>query len=209
MRLFTRTVQLTGTLADGLAISTEIRAFVSAKSGVEIGLWLSQFGAPVGTVVYAAAIDGLAQLHSIDEALVADPAYHALLARGAEYVTTPPVDGLSTPLHGDLGDPPPVGSAALVTTAVVAGGKYAEAMAWGVDMAVHSENVTGYPVGFHMDDFGTFGSVAWVSAAPDLAAIDVAADKLNADSSYLEKLGAVGDLFVPASGHRSMAIRIA
>ena len=38
---------------------------------------------------------------------------------------------------------------------------------------------------------------------------EAAGDKLNADTEYLERLADVGHMFVPASGHRSMATRIA
>lgn len=209
MRLFTRTVHLSGPVADVIGQSTEMRALVTAKTGVEVGLWNVQFGAPLGTVVYSAHVEGLGQLMSMNDTLMADAEYHELLARGAGFVDGPVEDSLGVPLHGDLGEVPPVGTVVMATRAVVAGGKYAEAAAWGIDMAIHSEKVTGFPVGFFMDSFGTFGSVAWLSGAPDAAAAESAGDTLNADPSYLEKLGEVGDLFVPLSGVRSMATRIA
>jgi hypothetical protein len=113
------------------------------------------------------------------------------------------------PMHGELGDPPPIGTVVMGTRAVVAGGKYAEAIEWGIDISVHSEKVTGYPVGFYMDAFGTFGGVGWLSGAPDNAGADAAGEALNADAGYLEKISATGDLFLPGSGNRTMATRIA
>ncbi len=209
MRLFTRTIHLTGPPADVLAFSTDMRSFVSDTIGLEVGLWSVQFGAPLGTLIYSARVDGLAQLSSINEQLMGASGYHERLAKGADFVAAPAQDSLGTPLHGGDGDVPAVGSVVIATRAVVLGGRYTEAITWGTDMAIHSEKVTGFPVGFYMDAFGPFGGVSWLSAASDAAEAEAAGDKLNADTEYLEKLSDVGHLFVAASGHRSMATRIA
>lgn len=209
MRLFTRTVHLQGPPMEIAAYAADMRAFVSDKTGVEVGLWNVQFGAPIGTMVFSARVDGLAQLASITESLLADPTYHEKLATGAGFAAGPAEDALSEPLHGGDGEAPPVGTVITATRAVIAGGKYAEAVGWGIEMALYSEKVTGSPVGFYMDTFGTFGTVVWIGGAPDAAAADAMNDALNADAGYLDKLGSVGDLFVPASGQRSLAVRVA
>lgn len=209
MRLFTRTVPLTGPPAEVMSHSSEMAAFVSKATGLDVGLWSVQFGAPLGTVVYSARVEGLAHLGEITATLMGDSKYHTLLAKGTDYVSGPVVDSLATPLHGGEGDAPPVGTVVMGTQAIVAGGKYAQAAGWGVEMAILSEQVTGLPVGFFMDAFGTFGGVGWLSGAPDAATAEAAGDKLNADSGYLDKLGDVGDLFIPGSGNRTMATRIA
>lgn len=209
MRLFTRTIRLSGPpLAIG-AYAADMRAYVSDTTGVEVALWNVQFGAPLGTMVYSARVDGLAQLTTINDTLMADAKYHEMLAKGADYVAGPAEDALAEPLHGGEGDTPPVGTVITATRAVMAGGKYAEAIAWGIEMAIHSEKVTGLPVSFFTDSFGTFGSVAWIGGAPDAATAEATGAALNADAAYLEKLSSVGDLFVPASGVRTMATRVA
>jgi len=209
MRLFTRTVHLAGPALEVAAYASEMRSYVSEKTGIEVSLWNVQFGAPLGTMVYSARVDGLAQLATINETLLADGKYHEMLGKGADLVAGPTEDALGEPLHGGTGDAPPVGTVITATRAVIAGGKYAEAIAWGIDIAIHGEKVTGYPVSFFMDSFGTFGAVSWVGGAPDAATADASTAALNADESYVEKLGVVGDLFVPASGLRQLATRIA
>lgn len=209
MRLFLRTVPMSGPVSAILEQNLGMREFVSQKIGREVALWTAQFGAPVGTVTFTLRVEGLADLAQITETLMADPGYHERLGSGAEFVNGPVEDTLLTPLNGEAGDPPPVGTVVMATRAVIAGGKYADGVAWGIDMAAHSEQVTGYPVGFYMSEFGTFGEVAWLSGAPDAASVDAAGQKMNADPGYLERLGSVGDLFVPASGLRMMATRIA
>jgi hypothetical protein len=113
-------------------------------------------------------------------------------------------------LSGDLtATPPPVGSVATLTTAVISNGRYADAIGWGLDVAAHVTTVTGMPVGFMMDMFGTFGQVAWIGIAADGAAADAANAKLNVDPGYMEKLGGATDLFVQGASHRSLAYRVA
>jgi hypothetical protein len=69
--------------------------------------------------------------------------------------------------------------------------------------------VTGMPVAFLLDMFGTFGQVTWIGIEPDLAAADAANAKLNADSAYMDMLEGTAGMFVPGSGHRSIAVRMA
>jgi hypothetical protein len=60
-----------------------------------------------------------------------------------------------------------------------------------------------------MSRFGTFGAVSWIGISADAAAADAASAAMESDAAYIEKLGAVGDLFVPASGNRAVATRVA
>jgi hypothetical protein len=209
MQLFTRSLLLVGPFNETTAFATDVRQFVSDQTGRDVGLWSVSFGGPLGTIVFTANVDGLADLESIGATLLAHPDYHAKLAAGQGLSGGPPVDQLSTPIHGELGDPPAVGSVASVTTAMMANGAYTDAIGWGVDMAQYVEGVTGYPVTFLADDYGPFGQVRWISVAPDAASMDAAMQKMNADPGYLDKLRASGDLFVQGSGQRGLASRVA
>lgn len=209
MQLFSRSVMLTGPFAEVNAWASDMRQYVSDKTGREVGLWSVMFGAPLGTMVYTARLEGLAELQSIGEQLTGDADYHAKLASGRDFSASPPVDQLSTPIYGELGDPPPVGSVAIVTTASIANGAYAEALKWSVEIAQYVEGVTGFRSTFLMDDYGPFGQVRWIGIAPDAAAADAAGQKLNADAGYVDKLGATGKLFAQGSGQRGLAMRVA
>jgi hypothetical protein len=209
MQLFTRTISLAGPFDKMMAFATGMRELVSDRAGREIALWSVSFGAPIGTLIYSARVEGLADLQSIGATLMGDAEYHAKLAAGRDLSTAPPVDGLSTPIHGELGAVPPVGTVAIITTAAIANGKYAEALAWGVEIAQYVEGVTGFPTLFLSQDFGGFGNVTWIGATPDAASADAAGQKLNADPGYLGKLAAAGDLFAQGSGQRALLTRIA
>jgi len=209
MQLFTRQLMTTGPEAEAGVWAAEMAAAVSAKMGTEVSLWAAGFGAPIGAFAFTIRVDGIADLMAKAAPLADDADYLAKLAKGADLVVGPPQDSLATPLHGDLGDPPPVGAMAVVTNAVIANGQYAEAVGWGIDVAQHVTTLTGMPVGLMMQEYGTFGQLTWVGIAADAAAVDASAAATNGDAEYIKKLSAAGNLFVPGSGHRSLVTRVA
>jgi hypothetical protein len=209
MQLFTRQVMTAGPEADALAWATDMAAAASAKMGTEVALWRAGFGAPIGAMAFTTRVEGIADLMAKAAPLADDADYQAKLAKGAEIVVGPPQDSLATPLHGDLGDPPPVGAMAVVTNAVIANGRYAEAVGWGIDVAQHVTSLTGMPVGLMMQEYGAFGQLTWIGVGADAAAIDASAAATNGDAEYVQKLSAAGDLFVPGSGQRSLVTRVA
>jgi hypothetical protein len=209
MDLFSRSVLLTGAPAEYMTYAADMRSYVSDKLGQEIALWSVAFGAPRGTVTYTARVDGLAGVHAMNTTLLGDADYMAKLGAGAAMGGGMAEDTLLQPLHGEMGDPPPVGSVATVTTAVINNGAYGEAVAWGVGVAELAESITGTPSVFGMSAFGTFGQLVWINVSADAAAADAAGQAVNANADYMGRLSAIGDLFVPGSGHRSLAIRVA
>lgn len=208
MQLFTRQLPTTGR-PPAMGWAMEMQAMASDKMGIEMALWSAGFGMPVGSLAFTARVEGVAHLGEKAAPLVADAEWHAKLAEGADHVTGPPSDSLATPLHGDLGDPPPVGAFAVVTSAVIANGRYVDAIGWGIDVAEHVTSLTGMPVMLLMQEYGTFGQLTWIGGAADAAGVDASAAAANGDADYIEKLSAAGELFVPGSGHRVLATRIA
>ncbi|MGA7757379.1 MAG: hypothetical protein WBL31_06995 [Ilumatobacteraceae bacterium] len=209
MQLFTRQLMTAGPEAEAAAWATEMAAAASAKMGTEVALWAAGFGAPRGAMAFTARVDGLADLMAKAAPLAGDADYQAKVAKGAAIVVGPPQDSLATPLHGDLGDPPPVGAMAVVTNAVIANGQYAEAVGWGIDVAQHVTSLTGMPVGLMMQEYGTFGQLTWIGIGADAAAVDASATATNGDADYIKKMSASGNLFVPGSGSRSLVTRVA
>ena len=175
MQLFTRQVMTAGPRDAALAWAIEIRAAASEGMGTEVGLWAASFGAPLGAMAFTARVDGVADLMSRAAPMQADADYMKLVAKGAEFSAAPPQDSLATPLMGELGDAPPVGSFAVVTNAQIANGKFAEAVGWGIDVATHVTTLTGMPVGLMMQEYGPFGTLTWIGIGADAAAVDASA----------------------------------
>jgi hypothetical protein len=193
-----------------MAWAAEMNAYVSKKSGRPLVLWSVGFGQPVGTVMWTVAVDSHADLQAAFAGLREDDGYYALLEKGAAFVTSPMVDMLREVVHGaPTPGGRPLGSVALLTTATMAADRAADAVAWSVELASYVTSVTGDPGMFLLDSYGTFGQATWIGAVADMAAVDAASAKLQTDPGYLKRLAASGGLFIPGSGHRSIATRVA
>jgi hypothetical protein len=210
MLLFSRLGTLTGNPRQAMTWAAEINGYVNAHSDHDLTLWRADFGFPVGTVAWSTWVESQESMAAGFAALADDDGYFAMLDQGAEFLTTPAQDILRDAVHGGPGDTaPPLGAVAAVTTAVIAGGQYGDAIAWSVEMAQLVEEVTKLPSSFFVDSFGTFGQVTWISAAPDLATARATGEAINTNDQYLKRLSDVGELFVQGSGHRSQATRVA
>ncbi len=209
MQIYSRTLGTMGPQDEIMAWATDITAYVSEKSGNEVALWTPVFGWPLGTLGWSMRVDGVTGMQAAFAPVLEDPDYFAKVATAREWVHTPAEDRFVTPLTGELGDPPPVGSMVTITTAVMAGGRYGEAIGWGLEMAARVQEVSGLPTIFGTEEFGTFGTVQWIAGAADAAGADAARDAINTDDTYLEMLSSVGELFLPGSGHRSLLTRVA
>jgi hypothetical protein len=210
MYLFSRLATLGGNERSALTWAAEMTSYVNDHSDHNLTLWRTDFGYPVGTVAWSAWADSMDSLNKGFAGLADDDGYYDLLDKGEAFTTDPPQDQLRQAIHGGPGEaPPPLGAVTSITTAVAAGGQYAEAMTWGVEMAQLVQEITGQTSLFMSDVYGTFGQVTWLTGAADMAAVDASTDAIAANAEYLGRLGAVGDLFVPASGHQRLVTRIA
>lgn len=210
MMLFSRLITLTGSPRRSLPWALEVTAYVNAHSDLQVSLWSANFGYPLGTLAWSAGVESQAALAAGTANLLADNGYFDLLEKGQDFITQPGQDLLRELVHGQpAGEPPAVGSVATITTAVANAARGAEAMAWGVDIAQYLTTSVGAPVSMFSNVYGTLGEITWIAVQPDLAAADTLRAKIGADAGYMGRLAGVGDLFVPASGHVSQAVRIA
>ncbi len=209
MQLFSRQLMTAGPPGEAAAWAIEMAAEATTKMGTEVALWAAGFGAPIGAMLFTVRVEGIADLTTRAAPLAEDADYQAKVAKGADIVVGPAQDSLATPLHGELGDPPPVGSFAVVTNVQIANGKYAEAVGWGIDIAQHVTSITDMPVGVMMQEYGPFGTMTFVGISHDAAGVDASAAATNGDADYIAKLSAAGDMFVPGSGQRMLLTRVA
>ncbi len=209
MLLFSRIATLTGSPRRAMPWAVEITQYVNAHGTIPVTLWSGDFGYPLGTVIWSAAVESQAALVAATAPLLADPGYLDLLDAAADLITTPGYDVLREVLYGTPSEPPAVGSLINVTVATAMVDRMADALGWAVEIAQHVENVIGSPVAVLTDVFGTMGGIAWIGGQPDAAASDASRAKLNVDPEYLNRIKATKDLFIPGSGHVRQATRIA
>jgi len=210
MYLFSRLATLRGNERRSIAWAVEMTNHVNSLSDHTLTLWRAEFGYPVGTVAWSTWVESMDALRKGFDPVAADDGYYDLIDAGLEFIQDPPRDLLRRTIHGEPGSTPPApGAVTSVTTAVVANGQYAEAAAWGIEMAELVQQITGHPTMFLADAYGTFGQVTWLTGAPDLAAADASGELVQANPDYVKRLSDVGDLFVPASGQQRLVSRIA
>lgn len=209
MYLFTRQTVLSGDLAGATEWAAKIGAHVTTVTGVDVSTWATWFGAPLGTVTWSAWVeshDGLSVLSAVE----ADPTYVALVKEGQAYGTAPHLMNMRSPLTPMPAERAtlPLGAVATITSAVAAAGKLGAAAAWGSEVAAHVSSVTGDPIAFFADAYGTFGQLTWIGVSADAKAADTANDKVSADAGYMTMLDATGGLFVEGSSSRMLSVRI-
>jgi hypothetical protein len=211
MLLYSRTLALRGPQAETMAWAAEVTAHVNSTTKLDVGCWMGLYGVPIGSLAWVAAVDGHAEIAEEGAKLAGDAAFASLVNRAAEWVVAPPQDSLRAVVSGGRGEggPPAVGSVAAVTTANVALGKVAEAMAWSVEMADYVTRLTGNTVSLYRDLYGPFGSISWIGIASDMAAVDKETELISNDEGYLTRIAGAGDLFVPTSGNAGLMVRIA
>lgn len=208
MLLFSRVVTPTGSPRKVMPWVVDITAYVNANSPLEVTCWAGTFGYPIGTVAWSTFVDSQATLAAATSGLLSQDGYFDRLDAAAEFVTTPGQDLLREVVYGSPADPPPVGAVAQITTATALVDRLADAVGWAVEIAQHLEGVIGSPIGVLTDVYGTIGSISWIGVVPDAAASDASRAKIAADTSYLGRLVATKDLFIPGSGHVGQVTRI-
>ena len=211
MMLYSRRLTLRGPQAETMAWIAEITASVNAKTNLDIGCWMGLYGLPVGSVGWSARVESHVEVAEMGAALAGDAAFAALVDRAAGWVVAPPEDSLRSLVSGGRGDAglPAIGSVALMTTAVLAQGKLAEGMAWCMDIGAYAADLTGVPVAFFSDVYGTFGAVTWTSVSADMATVDKSQALIAGDAEYIKRVSAGSDLFIPGSGYQALSTRIA
>ena len=209
MLLFSRVLTPVGSPRKVMPWVADITAYVNANSPLDVTCWAGVFGYPIGTVAWSSFVDSQASLAAATGALLSQDGYFDRIDAAAEFVTTPGQDFLREVVYGSPADPPPVGAVAQITTATALVDRLADAVGWAVEIAQYLEGVIGTSIGVLADVYGTMGGISWIGVVPDAAASDASRAKIAADTSYLGRLVATKDLFIPGSGHIGQVTRIA
>jgi hypothetical protein len=204
MFLFSRQIQTRGDVRKVAPWATQMCELVNRKSELDVSLWATVYGAPLGTIAFTTLVQSQTSLEAGSASLILDDEYLDHAVAGEDFVIGSPEDALVEIIHTSGGEyrRADVGSVANLTTAVVSPGKYGAAGIWAVEIA-DLPSIVGTATA------GQFGTLAWVSTVPDMAASDQAAEQLNKDPRYLQKLDEISGLFVEGTGLRVISRRIA
>ena len=207
MQLFTRQATLArDQIADGMAYAVEIAGYVSKKTGLEVGTWATVYGGPLGSISWSARVDSQAAMGAANDTLQADAGFQEQVAANGHRFEGPLEDAIGefVTITGDG----TVRDYAAITTAQCAGGKIADAMAWGVDITQYSAKLTSTDSALVRGIYGPFATLVWIALFDSLEEVDAADAARSNDPSYLERLDQAGDLFVPGSATQRLIRRL-
>jgi hypothetical protein len=209
MYLFTRRILIDPAhFRAGLAHAIAMTEFVNQRTELELSLYQALQGEPVGTLTFAYRTESFAaSLESADELLGSDE-YRAKIEEGAGYFVGNAQDRLGTFVHaaGEVSEPP---AAASVVTATIDVPQVSKAMAWSVELADYTANLSGVPIAVLTSNFGQYGTVSWISYGLSVAQLEQSQEKSNSDPGFLQRLADSAGFFVPGSGVGTLSRRIA
>lgn len=209
MLLFSRVLTVTGGPRRALPWALGVTSYVNDHSDLDVTLWSGTFGYPVGTFAWTTLVESQAALAASTASLLVDDGYLDTIEQAQDIVAQPIEDRLGQLVHGEPGDPPPIGAVATITTATALVDRMVDAVGWGIEIAQHVTSVTGSPVAVFTNVFGQMGGMTWIGVQPDLASAEAAGATLSSDPDYLGRLTATKDLYIPGSGHTAQAMRLA
>ena len=203
MYLFNRTRQAkSNALLEATAGAVEIAAQVTQLTGLEIHVWTYRFGEPVGTMMWSARLESQSQLFEATEKMTADQGYIDKAMALAELYEGPAVDGMFRVVSGTPTNAP---SRFIQTTlATMSNGKYAEAVAFGVDMQQFIAAERSQPTIFGTATYGGFADVGWIVGADSMAEVDEGDAWQATNADYHAKVHSAAGLFVEGSGRQNL-----
>lgn len=210
MHLFSRTATIDPEHTEhALEFCVEIAGYVSKATGLEVVPWMTLYGAPVGTVSWSCRVDSLAAMGAAQDKLAADSSYMKKVAKASDDLFDGPTEDTIGQFVAMVGSGKEIPQYATVVNAQCANGRIADAMAWGVDMTTRVNKLTGLDGSFVRGLYGPWASVAWISLADSLDAIEAGEAATAGDDGYLEQIDAGGDLFTPGSATQRLIRRLA
>jgi hypothetical protein len=199
MLLSTRVATLVGSPRRTLPWAVDITNYINGHFDLDISLWHVRYGYPLGTMVWSSVVESQTSVEDRNAKLLVDDGYLDRVDKAQEFIREPPQDFLRELIHGQPGEPPGVGAVATITTATAAVDRLPDALGWAVDTARYVTDTTGVPVSVLTSLFGRMGELTWISVQSDIAASDATRRQLNGDASYIARLGATKDIYLPGS----------
>jgi hypothetical protein len=157
---------------------------VNQITGLGIGLYTTVFSPEAGTLSWGSFVPDLATLEAAGDKLQADDSFQSNVAKGAKLGMGGLDDSLLQVLHGD---PDPAAAVQYVSTvqSVCANGNFSRGVEVGIEIAKRADAATGTSTMFALALTGIYGGVGWLTAYPDVQAMEASQQALNADQKFL------------------------
>ena len=95
-----------------------------------------------------------------------------------------------------------------IRSGVIATGKAQEAIAYAKEIADDVSKLVGTNVDVYVQIGGEVGRLSWVIAYDNMAALEAAFMKVNADAAYTQKIKSITDNFMAGSFHDTILMKM-
>jgi hypothetical protein len=203
MYVYSRRRQLNpASVSKALPLAIEAGQRATAITGVDISVWMTVMSADAGTVSWAALVEHLSDIGAASDKLGADDVFNDFIEEHDGLFVGPVSDTVGQIISGTP-DPSAPPEYITVVRATCANGHVAAGMAGGVEIAEAASRIGGLPTLFLADGTGEYGGVSWITAAPDLTALEESTAKVNTDPGFLELVDGITSAYLP---HAPMSI---
>ncbi len=154
---------------------------------------------------FSCRVESQAALGDLFAMLAADASYAQAVQDAAHVFDGTATDALTSVVSSNLTAPKPI---VWGTQATIANGKFAAAMALGVEIQGFVSTVTGLPTAFCSDPYGAYGQVRWLTSADTMADMDHVSEVLSTNAEFASMLDRAGACFLPGSGQNALLQQI-
>ena len=179
--------------AIGVAIEAATR--VQKTSGLQVWVWNPVLSPEVGVVSWTARADHLNDLVVAEDKLNASSKFSDWVEQNDSMFQGPIEDSVLQVLQGAPSAEPP--AYVQLVRAVCAHGAMSEALGLGAELAELGSRLTGMQTMFGAGVTGPYGTVAWLTGAPDLRAVEDGNAAMMANDEWGKLIDRAGHAFQP------------
>lgn len=209
---YTREFTTRGPVGEVLDFAVRAGELASEIVDNRISVHLGGPGSPTTTLLFTSSWESRAQIAAGWEKLLADQRYGELSASGDRFWTGPGQDHLVQSLHllgYSASTPTPVGANVITLKTVAQPGKLEAAVELGGETCELLNSEFDVPVGFGRSLSGTYGEMMWVMVCPSAEMVDQLDAFELQDSRFRALIDRAAEVFMPGSGYRRYATKIA
>ncbi len=189
MLLLNRTMVTTGDMEVILPLVQELVAVAQKDAGVHIKAWAGFHGYALGTVVFSATAESVAESAANAAKLSASKAWREAGRKFRSHVQSKEADTILQYIRGgSMGNDIPVGTIVQATTFQVAqDADWVSALKWANDFADVKKKVTGTDTNVLHTVYGVLGGIGMLTGFANAAAVDTYREKISANPEFMTK----------------------
>ena len=197
MYLFTRRTRLAPEHAiDGMEWAATIAEKVNQITSLDVGVWTPMLSPGIATLSFGAAVESLTDLEDAQAKTMVDSMFLDLAKQGAQITVGGLDDQVAQFIVGGGEGPATPPSYVAVVESRITNGRFGSGVAAGAEIAQKATELGGIPTSFLLATTGTYGGVAWISAAATLKELEEGEAAVNANPDFVRLVDQRSENFV-------------